>query len=149
MSTVDTEMQNNPVESEQAARKGTVIAFSALVFSVLQSMCTVAVALHGVQLALGVSSLLSAGAAGAMERFHGISWLRITLMVGAVLGSLLTLGITLKARSLRNRPASQWRRQPITAARLRMENIQIAISVLTLVLVVLEEYFHFRLAHTL
>ena len=52
--------------------------------------------------------------------------------------------ILMQIRYLRNRPASQWRQTPLTPKRIRMERIQIALSLATLVLIGIEEYLHFR-----
>ncbi len=126
------------------------IAASGLLFSVLQSVCTVIVTMNGVRLVIGVGALaMTAGLGSALDRFHQITWLRIALLIGALSGSLFTLAIVFHARHLRNRPAARWRLRPLTAHQRRMEALQIALSVLTLVLVVVEEYLHFQFCHTL
>jgi hypothetical protein len=64
-------------------------------------------------------------------------------MVGlALVGSLLNLAILAQVRRLRRRPSSQWRRQPPSAHRLRMERLQVVLSVATVVLVAVEEILH-------
>lgn len=63
-------------------------------------------------------------------------------MVIAVLGSVLNLYVVWKIRSLRARPASQWRVQPVTAKQRRSETIQIVLSILTLLLVAGEILAH-------
>jgi hypothetical protein len=126
------------------------LAGSSLLFSVLQSICTAVVALNGVRLAIGIGSLaMTTGLGAALEHFHQITWLRVTLLVGALSGSLLTLGIVLRAISLRNRPAARWRLRPLSSKQKRMELLQISLSLVTLLLVIVEEYLHFRLCHTL
>src|ERR1700747_3051947 len=87
---------------------------SSLLFSLLQSMCTAVVALNSVRLAIGIGSLvMTTGLGAAVEHFHQITWLRVTLLVGALSGSILTLGIILRAIRLRNRPAARWRLRPL------------------------------------
>lgn len=133
-------------------RTGTqlAIAGSGLFFSVLQSVCTAIVTINGIRLLIGVGALaMTAGLGSALDRFHQITWLRITLLVGALAGSIITLAIVLHARQLRNRPAARWRMSPLTPRQRRMEALQIVLSVLTLVLVAVEEYLHFQLCHTL
>lgn len=126
------------------------IVGSSLLFSVLQSMCTAVVALNSVRLAIGIGSLaMTTGLGAAMEHFHQITWLRATLLVGALSGSILTLGIVLRAIRLRNRPAARWRLRPLSSKQKRMELLQVSLSLVTLLLVVIEEYLHFRLCHTL
>ncbi|HEY2471524.1 MAG TPA: hypothetical protein VGI45_27290 [Terracidiphilus sp.] len=123
---------------------------SSVLFSVLQSVCTAVVALNSVRLAIGIGSLaMTTGLGATMEHFHQITWLRVTLLVGALSGSILTLGIVLRAIHLRNRPAARWRFRPQSSKQKRMELLQISLSVVTLLLVVVEEYLHFRLCHTL
>jgi hypothetical protein len=63
-------------------------------------------------------------------------------MVVAVCGSVLNLYVVWRIRSLRARPASQWRVQPVTAKERRSETIQIVLSILTLLLVVAEILGH-------
>ena len=126
------------------------VAGSSLLFSVLQSICTAVVALNSVRLAIGIGSLaMTTGLGAALEHFHQITWLRVTLLVGALCGSFLTLGIVLRTVRLRNRPAARWRLRPLSSKQKRMELVQISLSVVTLLLVVVEEYLHFRLCHTL
>jgi hypothetical protein len=123
---------------------------SSLLFSVLQSVCTAVVALNSVRLAIGIGSLaMTTGLGAALEHFHQITWLRVTLLVGALSGSILTLAIVLRAIRLRNRPAARWRLRPLSSKQKRMELLQVSISLVTLLLVVVEEYLHFRLCHTL
>ncbi len=126
------------------------VVVSGLLFSVLQSVCTAVVALNGVRLAIGIGSLaMTTGLGAAMEHFHQITWLRVTFLVSALCGSILTLGIVLRANRLRNRPEARWRLRPLSSKQKRMELLQVSLSVATLLLVVVEEYLHFRLCHTL
>jgi len=119
-----------------------MIAWSSFFFAVLQSICTFFVAMDGLRLAIGVSSLvLSAGVGSAMERFHQ-DWIRIPMIVLALLGSILNLAILLQLRYLRRRPASQWRQQPLSPKRIRMERVQMLLSLATLLLIAVEELLH-------
>jgi hypothetical protein len=128
----------------------TVVVGSSLLFSILQSVCTAIVTINGVRLALGLGSLaMTVGLGATLDRFHSITWLRHSLLFGALFGSTLTLAIQIHAWRLRNRPAAQWRRQLRTNKQKRMDTVQIALSILTLILVAIEEYFHFHLTHTL
>lgn len=132
------------------AGRNLVVVGSSLLFSILQSVCTAVVAINGVRFAIGLGSLaMTVGLGASLDRFHEITWLRVTLMVGAVGGSLLTLFVVLHSRNLRNKPAARWRMRPLTVRQRRMEAWQIALSVLTLALVLTEEYLHFKLCHTL
>lgn len=142
------------VEENQPAVLATApqlsVVGSSLLFSVLQSICTAVVALNSVRLAIGIGSLaMTTGLGAAMEHFHQITWLRVTFLVGALSGSILTLGIVLRAIRLRNRPAALWRLRPLGSKEKRMELLQLSLSLVTLLLIVVEEYLHFRLCHTL
>jgi hypothetical protein len=64
------------------------------------------------------------------------------MMAIAILGSVVNLYVVWRIRSLRARPASQWRAQPVTAKQRRSETIQIVLSILTLLLVVAEILAH-------
>lgn len=151
--TKDQVRERDPVTPEMASAKaGTqfAIAGSGLLFSILQSVCTAIVTINGVRLVIGLGALaMTAGLGSALERFHQITWLRITLLVGALLGSVFTIAVVLHARHLRNRPAARWRARPLTTYQRRMEALQILLSLLTLILVATEEYLHFQLVHTL
>jgi hypothetical protein len=99
---------------------------------------------------IGIGSLaMTTGLGSAMAHFHEITWLRVTLLVGALAGSILTLGIVLRANRLRHRPAARWRRRPLSSKQKRMELLQVSLSLVTLLLVLVEEYLHFRLCNTL
>ena len=121
-----------------------VIAWSSFFFAVLQSICTFFAAVDGLRLVIGVGSVaVSAGIGTAMDRFHQ-DWIRVPMMVLALLGSSLNLMILMQIRHLRNRPASRWRQRPLSPSRIRMERVQMALSLATLVLIGAEEYLHFR-----
>ncbi len=133
-----------------ASGRQLVVVGSSFLFSILQSVCTAFVAINGIRLAVGLSSLAATVGIGAsIDRFHDITWLRLLLMAGALTGSILTLLVVLHARHLRSQPSARWRLQPLTSHQKRMETVQILLSVLTLILVVVEEYFHFQFCHTL
>jgi len=104
-------------------------------------------AMSGLRLFIGVGSLaLSAEVTAFLDGLHA-SWLRIPMIGLALLGTGLNLISILQIRRLRARPASQWRQAPVPAGKLRMERWQIALSLITLALIALEEGFHLRLSH--
>jgi hypothetical protein len=126
-----------------------VIAGSSLFFALLQSVCTFFAAMEGMRLALGISWLVvSASAAAALDRLHA-DWIRVPMIVLALLGSLLNLGVLMQVRSLRSRASSQWRQVTPSRQKLRKEKVQFALSIATLVLIGVEEYLHFRWCHHL
>jgi hypothetical protein len=125
------------------------IAWSSFLFAVLQSICGAVVAINGLRLAIGLGALaLTTGAGADLVRFHA-AWIRRPMIAIALVGSLLNLAIFLHVRHLRNRPASQWRQKPLSPKKIRMERVQVLLSLATLVLIGIEEYLHFGFHHRL
>jgi hypothetical protein len=120
------------------------IAWSSFLFALLQSVCTFFAAANGLRFAVGLGSLVLSASAGAMvDRFHADA-LRIPMIGFALFGSLLNLAVLAQIRRLRHRPSSQWRLQSPSPHKLRMERLQVVLSVATLVLVAVEEILHFH-----
>jgi hypothetical protein len=119
-----------------------LIGLTSFIFILLQSACTAVMAISGLRLLIGLGSLAAASfIPGFIFSIHADK-IRIPMMVIAVLGSVLNLYVVWRIRSLRARPASQWRAQPVTAKQRRSETIQIVLSILTLLLVVAEILAH-------
>jgi hypothetical protein len=125
------------------------ISLTNLLFVVLQSACTVAVAFGGVSAAVGLGSFAAAiGLTRLTGTFH-TDLIRLPMMVLALTGSLFTLYIVRRARVLRARPASQWRIRPRTSKEKRKETFQISLSSLTLLLILAELVTHVYITHGL
>jgi len=125
------------------------IAWSSFFFALLQSVCTFLAALDGLRLAIGITSVaLSAGSGALLGRLHA-DWIRVPMVVLALLGALLNLIVLLQVRRLRNRPASRWRQVPVSPGKLRIERLQFALSIATFVLIAVEEYLHLGEFHHL
>ncbi len=136
------------VAGEPGKARG-VIAWSSFLFAILQSVCTFFVALDGLRLLIGVGSLASVVEAGAIwDKLH-VDWIRIPMMLFALVGSLLTLTVLIHVRHLRSRPASQWRQRPLSPRKMRMERLQLLLSVVTLALIAIEEIMHLHTFHRL
>jgi hypothetical protein len=131
------------VSGELGKTRG-VIAWSSFFFALLQSICTFFVAVNGLRLAIGAGALISAGFGANLDRFHH-SWLRLPMLSLALLGSVVNIAVLIQIRVLRNRPASRWRQRPLSAGKIRMERMQWVLSILTLVLLGVEEYLHLKL----
>jgi hypothetical protein len=119
-----------------------LLNWSGIAFALLQSACTAVIAISGVRVAIGLSAL--AAAAGIHAPAHGFHQdaIRIPMMVLAFLGAVTNLYVIWKVRSLRSKPAAQWRQQPVTKKKLNSERFQIALSVLTLLLLAAEWFTH-------
>ena len=119
-----------------------LLNWSGIAFAVLQSACTAVIAISGVRVAIGLSALVAA--AGIHAPAHGFHQdaIRIPMMTLAFLGAVLNLYVIGKVRRLRSRPASQWRQQPVMKKRLNSERFQVALSILTLLLLAAEWITH-------
>ena len=145
----DFEAAGSPSTTGKTGNAQGIIAWSSFFFALLQSICTFFAALDGLRLVIGVGSLaMSAWVGATLDRFHA-DWIRIPMVGLALLGSLLNLAILMQIRRLRNRPGSQWRQQVLSPSKLRMERVQMALSIVTLFLIGIEEYLHFRMCHHL
>jgi hypothetical protein len=129
--------------TENAAHVQGAIAWSSLLFALLQSVCTFFAAANGLRFIIGLGSLVSASTGAMLDRFHTDA-LRVPMVGFALVGSIVNLAILAQVRRLRHRPASQWRQQPPTSDRLRMERTQVILSVATLALVAVEELLHYH-----
>jgi hypothetical protein len=113
-----------------------------IVFAVAQSACTAVIAISGLRVTIGLSALAAAaGIHGPAHGFHQDA-IRIPMMVLAFLGAIINLYVVGKVRRLRSRAASHWRQQPVTKKKLNSERFQIALSVLTLLLLAAEWITH-------
>lgn len=128
--------------------KGWIVLWSSFVFAILQSICTAFVAISGLRLVIGLSSLASALGARIPGSLHA-NWIRIPMVLLALAGSLINLYAVWRIRRLRHRPASQWRMKPVPPARLRSENLQILLATATLALLFVEEVLHLVIHHVL
>lgn len=117
-----------------------IVGLTSLLFIILQSVCTAVIAISGLRLLIGLGAL-AAGLGRTVGAFH-VDAIRIPMMVIAVGGSLINLFVIWRIRSLRARKSSTWRAHPIANETIRSERVQIAIAILTLVLVVAESGAH-------
>ena len=123
--------------------------WSSLFLAFIQSVCSAFIALHGVRLLVGIGAVVLASSTWALaERLH-VAAIRIPMMLLALFGAFLNLIALWQVRRLRRRSASAWRQQPLTPGNRRNESLQLALSLLTLVLLFAEWVSHFRLFGTI
>jgi hypothetical protein len=137
-------------ESETALRqnpRSRWLGWSSLVFAFVQSACTFVLATSGIRVLIGLSSLAAAAGTDAPAKGFHQDAIRIPMMLFALAGALFTLYAVWRVRSLRKRPASQWRVQPVTPKQERSEGLQIVVSILTLILLAAEWWTHSMLHH--
>ncbi len=118
------------------------LIWSGIILAALQSACTAVIAISGLRVAIGLSALAAAAGIHAPARGFHQDAIRIPMMVLAFLGAVINLYVVGKVRRLRSKPASQWRRQPVTRKKLNSERLQIVLSVLTLLLLAAEWITH-------
>ena len=126
-----------------------IIGLTSLFFILLQSACTAFMAISGLRLLLGIGSLTAAALGTRFLTSIHAEAVRIPMAFVALAGSLINLYAIWRVRSLRARPSSQWRVEPVTPQKQRAELIQIALAIVTLLLVGLEWTFHIYLHHSI
>jgi hypothetical protein len=109
--------------------------------ALLQSLCTAILTINGIRTGIGLAALAAGSIATPLLSFHRDS-IRIPMLSIAVLGAVVNLAVLGWIWHLRSRPESQWRRQQITKKQRRSERLQVALAILTLVLVALEMWTH-------
>ena len=140
--------QDAPVDTRprnDVKSRSWIIGLTSLFFILLQSACTAFMAISGLRLLIGIGAL-AAAATGLrlLDSVHGEA-IRIPMEIFAVAGSAINLYAIWRVRALRARPSSQWRVGPVSADKRRAESIQIALAILTLLLVAIEWAFHIYL----
>lgn len=118
------------------------LSWSSLVFAILQSACTAVIAISGLRTAIGLTALAEAAGIHAPARGFHQDTIRIPMMALAFLGAVINLYVIAKIRRLRNKPAAQWRIQPVSKKKLNSERFQIALAILTLLLLAAEWITH-------
>lgn len=131
-----------------AASRFRWIGWSSFLLAILQSVCAVFAALSGLRLLLGAAAFASA--IGAMQTFDGIfhrDAIRIPMVAFALVGAFFNLIALWQVRRLRSRPSAAWRQQPVAQKKLTSEWAQLALSILTLMILAAESYYHHRMFH--
>jgi hypothetical protein len=123
--------------------------WSGFVLAFLQSVCSTFLALHGIRFLVGIGAVVLASSTWKLaERLH-VNAIRVPMMLIALFAALLNLAALWQVRRLRARPASAWRQQPLTPGKRRSEAAQLALSIVTLLLLAAEWIAHFHLKGTL
>jgi len=123
----------------------TWIAWSSVFLAFVQSVCAGFVALSGLRLLIGAAAVASAaGALGFVDRHFHIDAIRLPMVLLALAGALFNLMAIWQVRRLRARPGSAWRQKAVSAGKLNSERLQLALSVLTLLLLAVEEWYHIK-----
>lgn len=119
----------------------TLLSWGSLVLAFAESLCVAAVALSGVRVALGMTSLIAATAGGPAHGWHRDAF-RIPLLTLGGIGAVVVLLLAGNEDRMRRNPSAAWRLQPLTPEQKRSRRIQIWLSVLTLLLIAAELMTH-------
>ena len=132
---------SHPENSSSRPPSRWLLAWGSLALATAESICVAAVGLSGVRVALGMTSLLAAGAGGPARGFHREA-IRIPLLTLGVIGAVISLLLLWNEERMRRNPAAAWRMRPLTPAQRRRRWFQLGAAILTLVLVALELVTH-------
>jgi hypothetical protein len=113
-----------------------------LAVALLQSLCTAVFAISGIRIAIGLTALAAAsGIYAPASGFHKDA-IRIPMLILATVGALVNLAVLAWIWRLRAQPSAQWRSRKISPKQKRSERLQVALAILTLILVGLETWTH-------
>ena len=113
-----------------------------LLFALLQSICTAVLTINGIRVAIGLTALgLASSTLAPFLNFHQDA-IRIPMLTLATVGAVVDLLVLAWVRHLRTRPSAQWRQRERSTKAKRSERLQVALAVLTLVLVGVETSSH-------
>jgi heme/copper-type cytochrome/quinol oxidase subunit 2 len=119
-----------------------ILSGASLLFALLQSACAAVIAISGIRVAIGLTALAAASGTYAPARGLHQDAIRIPMLWVAALGAIVNLLVLAWIWHLRARPAAEWRRREIGAKERRSEILQVALAVVTLILVGLEVWTH-------
>ncbi len=117
------------------------VSFASLTLALLQSICAAVLTLNGIRIAIGVGALAAGSIYLPVLRFHQDA-IRIPMLTLATVGAVVNLAVLAWIWRLRTQPSAQWRRKELTARQRRSERLQVAMAVVTLVLVGVEIWTH-------
>ncbi len=118
-----------------------IVTGASMTLALLQSLCTAVLTVNSIRVGIGLAALAATSIAAPLVPLHKDS-IRIPMLVIAVAGSVLNIVVLAWVRHLRNRPEAQWRRRELSGKEQRSERLQVAMAILTLLLVGLEVWTH-------
>jgi uncharacterized membrane protein YeaQ/YmgE (transglycosylase-associated protein family) len=117
------------------------VSAASLTLALLQSICAAVLTLNGIRIAIGIGALAAGSIYLPVLRFHQDA-IRIPMLTLATVGAVVNLAVLAWIWRLRAQPSAQWRRKELTAKQRRSERLQVAMAVVTLVLVGVEIWTH-------
>jgi hypothetical protein len=119
-----------------------LLTASSFVLALMQSICTAVFTISGIRLAIGLTAFAMAGSVAAPIHWFHQDAIRIPMLVIAAVGAVGDLMILAWMRHLRAQPAAQWRRREQSSREKHSQRLQVAVAILTLLLVGLETWTH-------
>jgi len=135
-------VEESGVQSAEVPRRVRTLGGVSLAMALLQSLCTAVFAISGIRVAIGLGALAAVSGIYAPARGWHQDAIRIPMLIFATVGALVNLAVLGWIRHLRSRGSAQWRRRELTAKQKRSERLQIALAIVTLILVGLETWTH-------
>ncbi len=124
------------------SRRWSAIGGASLFVAIAQSLCTAVLTISGIRVAIGLSALAAASGIYAPAKGFHQDAIRIPMLILATVGAVVNLAVLAWIRHLRSRPSAQWRRRELSSKEKRSEKLQVAMAILTLILVGLETWTH-------
>lgn len=134
--------QSSESDPQLGSTKIRALGWTSVLIALLQSLCTAVFAISGVRVAIGLSALAAVSGIYAPAKGWHQDAIRIPMLIFATVGSIVNLAVIWWIRHLRNQPSAQWRRREPTAREKRSVRLQVALAIITLVLVGLESWTH-------
>jgi hypothetical protein len=119
-----------------------VVTTASLIVALLQSLCTAVLTISGIRVAIGLTALAAASGIYAPARGFHQDAIRVPMLILAAIGAIVNLGVLAWIWRLRTRPSAHWRRREVSRKERRSERLQVALSIVTLILVGLETWTH-------
>jgi hypothetical protein len=124
------------------SRSWNTVSWASVFIALVQSLCTAVLTISALRVAIGLTALAAAGGIYAPAKGFHQDAIRIPMLILATAGAVLNLAVLAWKRHLRSNPAAQWRMRERSAKEKRSERLQIALAIITLVLVGLETWTH-------
>ena len=142
--TLDATVEKHPEAAEQTVSRFKWVGWSSLLFAIVQSVCTAFVALSGLRIVIGAAAFASAiGAMHVIDKIHTDA-IRVPMVMFALTGAVFNLVAFWQVRRLRGRAASAWRQKEVSRRKFASERLQLTLSVITLILLAAESYYHIQ-----
>lgn len=125
-----------------STKRWTALSGASLFIAAVQSLCTAVLTISGIRVAIGLSALAAASGIYAPAKGFHQDAIRIPMLILAAVGAVVNLAVVFWIWHLRAQPAAQWRRRELSTKEKRSEKLQVALAILTLVLVGLETWTH-------